>query len=417
MFLWNTAAAQQGKETIHITTSTTDITSLAKDISAQTGLKYSLNMQNTSLRKKIVLRPGNYPLSQVLEQVKKQAGLQYKILGTHILFVDYSAGSAAAKSAPAAKSASNAKPTPAVKPGLAVKPAPVTKNGQALQTPSKVVKRTVPVKVQTRIHKPTPPTSAVKVGQPAEKKSLTPVDSSVIPIAARQWAATANNNTAFLMAAWLKARDTVLPVQPAKKAVATSTLPVQPAAVNTAEQPDRKRGWWQPVLKVGVTADELLYAGAHVQAGLQWLYGIAAWGTNFKNAQFRWGAGLSLPVAGSQQIHVNFTTGAASAFYAEDSAYRAVWEKERLHRLGIAWSKDIGSRLNIQVQLHYNLLHQSFTAATDTSAATDRNPLTGNFDERYRVFVPPYTLGKTTGSNTADRSWLGMQLTLFYRFL
>lgn len=397
LLLWGTAAAQREKETIYITTAATDITSLAKNISAQTGLKYSLNMQNASLKKKITLKPGNYTLAQVLEQVKKQANLQYKILGTHILFVDYSAGNAAVKAAP----------------GTTAK--------QTLQAPPKAATRTIVKKVQTapqHLVKPHRSAAAVKV-QPPQQKRLPVINGGIIPASEKQRIITADNSSAFSIAAWLKGRDKLLPqaaIMPAKKAAVAGTAPVPPAAA-AAKQPYNKRAWWKPMLKAGVAADELLYGGAHVQAGLHWVYGIALWGTNFSNSQFRWGAGLSLPLGATQRIQLNFTTGTSAAYYAEDSAYREVWEKEKLHRLGIAWSKDIGNRLSMQVQVHYNLLHQSFTAARDTGTIDIKNPLTGDFDQRYRVFTPPYTIRKSTGANTADKSWLGIQLSLFYRFL
>jgi len=374
VLLVKVAAAQHGKEIIHITTtSATDITGLAKNIAAQPGLKYSLNMQNASLRKKITLRPGNYTLSQVLEQVKKQAALQYKILGTHILFIDYSAA------------VTRSKPLPA----------------------------TVPSKVKHTVHRQLPPkakpviVARVKQEQPEVKREAASGDSVValtplgVNVAAN---GMANFLTARLKADSLRGRPSSLP---AKNGM------VQ--AGNEAAARERKFHWLQPVTEAGFTADELFYSGVQAQAGLHWLYAIAAFGTDYRHTQFRWGGGMSLPVTENGRLHLNFTTGASAAFYPRDTSVllKDVWEKERLHRFGIAWSNRIGQRFKIQAQVHYNLLHQSFTA-TDTSSW---DAFTGNFDERYRVFRPPYTISKSVGANTATKSWLGIQVTLFFHFL
>lgn len=408
MFLVTTAVAQHGKEIIHITTATTDITGLAKNISAQTGLKYSLNMQNASLKKKITIRPGNYPLSEVLEQIKKQAALQYKILGTHILFIDYSAGGNGSKS----KSAPGTMQTPEAGPKSATAPK-FLQTAKSAFAPKKAVSAPKP----GAAHRQAKPLTPKRATRPAARQMR------VVPAAAAKIDALPAENRVVLTAA-----DTLVPVTPLMIAAQTdglaSFLRARLRTADTAKAlpgagkpatATTKNKWLQPVLKAGLTADELFYSGAHVQAGLQWLYGIAAYGTNFKNGQFRWGAGLSLPVTANGRIHVSFTTGSSSAAYERDTIYlRSVEEKERLHRLGIAWSRNLNSRLSMQVQLHYNLLHQSF-AATDTSSSA--NPFIDNFDERYRVFKPPYTIAKSLGSNTADKSWLGLQLTLFFRFL
>jgi len=379
LFLAATAVAQRGKETIHITTATTDITGLAKSISAQTGLKYSLNMQNVSLQKKITIRPGNYPLSDVLEQIKKQAALQYKILGTHILFIDYSAGHASVK------------PTPPP----------------------------VAAQVHHTVVKPTPKAVAAKAGvngkTPSVKRVvLTPADT--VEVMRPLQAAAPTDRLASLLIARLQSADSAraaAAMVPVKKAAAPDKTAA--AGGNVEAAAGIKWNWEQPVIKAGLSFDELFYGGVHVQAGMQWLYGIAAYGTDFKNGQFRWGAGFSLPVTENGRIHLNFTTGSSSSWYPQDTVYfRDVLEKERLHRIGLAWSHTISNRLSVQVQLHYNILHQSFTA-TDTSSMAI--PLIDNFDERYRVFKPPYTITKSLGSNTADKSWVGLQIGLFYRFL
>src|SRR3954470_8267178 len=84
--------AQYRHAIVKISHSPVDITSISRLISSQTGLQYSLNMQNASLKKQIILRVGAWKLIDILKQVQQQAGLNYKIIGDHILFVDYQTG-------------------------------------------------------------------------------------------------------------------------------------------------------------------------------------------------------------------------------------------------------------------------------------------------------------------------------------
>jgi hypothetical protein len=81
--------AQSAQRVITIAQSTMDIPKLAKTIATQTGLEYSLNMQNTSVKKNVQLKPGKWKLEDVMKEVQQQVGLNYKIIGDHILFTDY----------------------------------------------------------------------------------------------------------------------------------------------------------------------------------------------------------------------------------------------------------------------------------------------------------------------------------------
>lgn len=81
--------AQSVRRVITIAQSSMDIPKLAKTIATQTGLEYSLNMQNTSVKKNVQLKPGKWKLEDVMKEVQQQVGLNYKIIGDHILFTDY----------------------------------------------------------------------------------------------------------------------------------------------------------------------------------------------------------------------------------------------------------------------------------------------------------------------------------------
>lgn len=74
---------------VTISKSSMDIPTLTKTIATQTGLEYSLNMQNTSVKKHVQLKPGKWKLEDVMKEVQQQVGLNYKIIGDHILFTDY----------------------------------------------------------------------------------------------------------------------------------------------------------------------------------------------------------------------------------------------------------------------------------------------------------------------------------------
>lgn len=364
--------AQLQNKNIHITSPTTDITGIAKIIAAQTGWRYSLNMQNGSLRKKITLKPGNYKLSEILAQVKNQAKLSYKIVGNHIIFVDY-VTKAHIVSTPVKKYPEKRR---AALP--AIKKLPEVKHIDTVVT-------TLPLPIVPDTIQPAP-----------ALKDTTPI-SNTITTTAVNIPDTADKQSAFKMRS--VSRDSLY------KATEKT---VNSADANTMRR-ERK-----PILfaKAGFAVDEIFYANSVLEGGFNFLYGIASYGTTFQTGGFRWGGGISFPLNEDNRLHLTFTTGNMRKTYNFDTFPQLLTLKETLHRFGAAWSRQLNNKVSMQIQLHYNLLLKDFTR---NETVNKPNPLTGDFDKQYYIIKPPYTLSKSVGETSVTKSWIGIQCTFFYK--
>jgi hypothetical protein len=201
------------------------------------------------LKKQIKLKQGNLPLSEILKQIQQQAGLNYKIIGDHIIFMDYQ--------------------PPAVKKKKPVKTDPVAKRLFTFN----------PIKIQ--------PLRFFDVRAPLLAQ-FPPIDhfkliaDLFVPKESDLWWDTIPHN---------------------KKKI----QPKQNEPTITADR--EKEKWYRPFVKAGFSADEVLYANVSLMAGIKYLYGIISYGTGFMGGRFRWGAGIPVKLNNEQQLHVNFTTG------------------------------------------------------------------------------------------------------------
>jgi hypothetical protein len=302
---------------VKISQTPVDITTLAKTIATQTGLEYSLNMQNASLQKRISLKKGKWELADILKEVQQQAGLNYRVIGDHILFMDYIVG-------------------------VKTKPAPV--------------KKIIPVIVK--------------------KPVLQPV------VIAPLYTAKADNLIVAVPALYLKPR-----------------LKTPVKLITPVEEDKEENKWYIPFSRGGISSDEILYANISLMAGIKYVYGIASVGTGFKGNRFRWGAGIPVKINEDQQFHLTFTTGQykrTDGSGSDTTSYLITPIKETLNRYGIAWSKTYNEKWMIQAQVHYNTLKR----ATDSA-----------FQGHFEYGNVPYTLSKSYGKE----SWIGLQLSVFYK--
>ena len=294
-------AQQYNQAVVKISQTPIDITTLAKTIAKQTGLEYSLNMQNASLKKQIKLKQGNLHLSEILKQIQQQAGLNYKIIGDHIIFMDFQ---------PAGTTKS-----PEIKKKKPVRTDPVAKRLFTFN----------PIKIQAlRFFDVRAPLLAQF--PPIDHFKL--IADLFVPKEIDLW------------------RDTI--PHKKKKIQLKQNEPTTTADIE-------KGKWYRPFVKAGFSTDELLYANASLLAGIKYVYGIISYGTGFMGGRFRWGAGIPVKLNNEQQLHLNFTTGTC---YRLDTSVHIF--KERLTRYGVAWSKIYNSKWTLQVQLHYNNLTKPF---------------------------------------------------------
>jgi hypothetical protein len=472
-FTGNLYAQQYEKAIVKISQTPVDITSLAKTIAKQTGLQYALNMQNASLKKRITLKAGNWQLSDILKQVQQQAGLNYRILGDHILFMDYQP--------PVNKATTTNTTVPASFPANTVNQLSTAVNNKA----SKVVKRSTPlanplksiktvtvknIAKNTSLEKaktshalaPGKPAAGTKANQTAgnyDAGAASNTTSSAIKQDSTLLLSQGRNITDSMA---INNRERLLPLSPVYAVsgytpkmfslalfdntdnTGNKTTPVirntiQPLMKNIAiakekkgnERNGRQRNkssqaarlnpdeveWYRPFVKTGFSTDEILYLNASLMAGIKYVYGIISYGYAFPGGRFRWGAGVPVRLNETQQLHFSFTTGTLKRSTSPDSAI-IYGVKEQLTRYGAGWSKAVSPRFTFQAQFHYNILKK-------TSDSTSVYAQTAAGDYRHFGYgKAPYTLSESYGAysfgqnyNTAGdlKRWIGIQLSLFYK--
>lgn len=399
--------AQLTERVITVTHSPMDIPGLAKTIAAQTGVEYSLNMQNTSLKKYVHLKPGKWKLEDVMKEVQEQVGLNYKILGDHILFTDYKP----VKKTDSVKVVTSVKKAELVKPAKRAEPVKHVKKGEPVK-PAKRSELATPVKKA----EPVKPAKKAEQEKPAKKTAqVTPVKNTALvkPVAKQP------DN--LLIAPAAIESYTLTPLR-ADYAITPPAVKVKPGHVTTRELKDKGTSsttaiasrerrhidlpeWLSPLAEAGVTANDIVYISASVKAGIQYLYGIGTLGVTSRGMRFRYGAGIRVPLNEYTALHAEFTTGALSrrgidSFPQKGKIY------ERLNSFGLSWSKTIRPRLNLQLEVNYSTLKKS------NDSTVNKVNVGTNY---YGYGTPLYKImSSTNGKDAAQNTWIGARISLFY---
>jgi hypothetical protein len=366
-------------------------------------------MQNASLKKLITLKSGTWQLSDILKEVQQQAGLNYKIIGDHILFMDYQA---------AGTNKSDAK--------TVVRDAPVSflaKNTEA----KKKTKISLPVIKKKGYSQITSKASPAGKGLIPNISGTTNSIGNHAEQKKEQEIISATENNAGPMFAlpehsiWTNAtrrKDTSLLLLPRKDLFISfkrDTLRKKGSLLqqkdNDRSLVDKEKGEWRKVfVKAGLSADEILYMNASFMGGIKYVYGIVSYGTNFTVGRLRFGVGVPIKLNDEQQLHFNATLGILTKSRLADSLPVSAAIKEKLYRYGTAWSKTYNQRWTLQVQLHYNVLKRTFDNA-HSPADDARSPT--DYDHFY-YGNRPYTLFRGTNSHSNTRSWIGAQVAVYY---
>jgi hypothetical protein len=449
-------AQQYDKAIVKISQNPIDITTLAKTIAKQTGLEYSLNMQNASLKKRIALRAGNWKLSDILKQVQQQAGLNYRIIGDHILFMDYQPPviktaaprvNTPVKATPSVKAVSNLKINRSNAP-LAVKPPipAVSQDTAAAITQNK----------DTATNKDAKPDTARTAGTMAKPTLISSGNKpDTVSVLAkrniRRSSAREKTRTGSLIADYKDRFTLLLPIYnattnyiipkipppalfegtdsagnkklPPKVSVPSLMKDIAAAKAKQKENNNRQRrdrsllsfvgtgddvNWYKPFVNAGISADEVLYLNASLMAGIKFIYGIISYGSAFPGSRLRWGAGIPFNLNDKQKLHLTFTTGSLKRRTDPDTLI-SYGVKESLTRYGAGWSKTVSPHITFQAQLQYNILKKT----SDSTRAMVQN-LTGDYGH-FEYGSPSYILRGSYGEKGDFRRWLGLQISLFYK--
>lgn len=450
-------AQQYDKAIVKISQNPIDITTLAKTIAKQTGLQYSLNMQNALLKKRIALKTGNWQLSDILKQVQQQAGLNHRIIGDHILFMDYqppvnksvATNTAGQSSLPANVAARSSKVNNNIAPVIKAKSSPVSQQKRTTVPPAAIAKNKVGTTTSGKVIKSsqttgtkTMPTAgssiSVSAGRKPNRYTARPssqgrdttdiiatdnkgVSSLLSPI----YAVTSNYATpkALSLAAFGSMDSTGNKTTPGLRIpvpalIKTIAIAKEKPKEDRNRQKDEQSGanktstdavtWYRPFVKAGFSADEILYLNASLTAGIKYIYGIISYGTTFTGGRLRYGAGIPVKLNDEQQLHFTFTTGTLNRRTSPDSVI-VYGVKEQLTRYGAGWSKTVNSHITFQAQLHYNILKKT----SDSTSMFIQNQA-GDY-RRFEYGKVPYVLSQSYGNAGDFKRWIGIQISIFYK--
>ncbi len=357
--------AQLTQRVITVTRSSMDIPGLAKTIAAQTGVAYSLNMQNTSLKKYVHLKPGKWKLEDVMKEVQAQVGLNYKILGDHILFTDY-------------KPVKKIDSVPVNKPENIQVAKPANKAGHTSAKPF---------------------TKVVKPSSPKERPATAVNISESLPIA----------SSPVLILTSLHTDYKVTPPAMHVKPVQVASREQNPLNANRISKKESRHfelpGWTSPLAAIGVTANDIVYLSATAKAGIQYVYGIGSLGFSSRGMRIRYGAGIRVPLDEENALHAEFTTGTFSRNYS-DTIKPATKILERLNSYGVSWSTTMSGRLQLQLELNYSTLKKS--GDSSLSSVPAESNYFGYGKALYRTKISAVT------NNGQQTSWIGARISLFY---
>jgi hypothetical protein len=366
--------------------------SLLHLISKQSGAKFSINTRKFPAGKFIRVKDHNQTVGGILQEIKRNTGVHYTVLGDHIILLD---------NPPPAKR----KTSPAVN---------TTHTVQAPRLPVKsslLQKRTVTQNKNTTVQRKPPlanrqPDADKKVPYKSDTSAL--LHTEPIPSGDPVSYKSPVNDTGKTTSAIQVKPDSVKAPPPVRK---------QPKLVNdrstsSATRQTEKRSIASNLLiKSGLLADDIFYGNPTIQVGIPYVYGIAAWSTNFRISGFRYGVGAAVPLSDEWKLHLQVTTGNLSSKF--DTANQR-WEfKTRLHRAGCIAEANLTRRLGVQFGPVFNLMKLTFYRAGKEVAP---GLPTAHIDQKFDLIKPVYTLSDNFSINRAQstKTWIGFQVGIFY---
>jgi hypothetical protein len=350
--------------------------SLISLICKQTGAKFSLNTRKFPPSKVIHVKKGVQPAGQLLEYIREHTGIYYRVLGSHIIFVD----------------------DPPVKP-IATGKSPVT--------PVSVVTVKKPV-VTAVIKKP------VAYQREDVDAASVPVANVIVPDTAVAWGAVPDMNVVAI-----PQMDVVLRPMPSldaaivkKKNIALMVKPILPVESLKRVQRETPVDGLHPFVKAGITGDESFYVNPAIHAGLPFVYLMASWSTNFTFSSWRYGIGSSIKIADDWRLHLQVSTGQLVVDY-DSIGYLSKSVKAHLHKVAFVTEKRLSDHFRLQLGVAVNSLQTKyFSNGVLTPLRKDENTAL----QGIQYFKPVYTIRNnfSPSSTQSNKLWIGMHVGILY---
>lgn len=184
---------------------------------------------------------------------------------------------------------------------------------------------------------------------------------------------------------------------------------------NTPEAYNDDSRW---LLQTGVQADDAVYFQPTVMAGLQYVYLVAGWGTNFHSSGFRYGLGGMLPLRSGWRINAQATTGKLTSPGVAIDSIRTFEARSSLHRLSLQLEQRLGRRWKVSAGPVFNYLATTYYVNGKAASFSEHGTAAQGLNDKTLYTVKPlYTISnsyeRTTASNV--KTWVGLQVSIFYR--
>lgn len=462
------------RKNITISTAEMPLDKLLKAVGQQTGARFSLNTRKFPPSRLIHIHKKTQPLSELLEDIREQTGISYRLLGGHVIFVD----------APPVKQT-----MPITTPTLVKRH---TVSGKTITTTRKnapvanLTKHTVKsastagpshgVVVFTidsvdLYHQPSPDSVVVqsdslKAATTAKKKDSLPQrqDSGFLHLSLKKSPEGQKEKNGWGMGniglsggggkgyTGIRLSPDTSTKKEAAPPLTAAAIRKQPAATNPQQKttastteksiPSKDKrehsfflsNWFHrtgrsftgihssndgprpgliPFVSAGMTLEESFMVNGHLQAGMPFLYGMASWGTGRGASGLRYGAGTSVWLSEDWRMHFQATTG-KMLFDYDSSSFVQKQIRMQWHKLALIGERRLNDHFGVQAGISLNILNSEYYTFKDPS------PL-GRPEEQalkdVRYFKPLYTISDNFNTNEprSRKMWIGLQLGVFYR--
>lgn len=361
-------------------------------VSKQAGIRFSVNTRKFPTSRTVHVKKGTQSLLKLLTGLREHTGIDYRVLGGHIIFVD---------------------------------------------APALIIKRSVPAVVkQERVIPPARfviiPVSAVATKQAGTISDTVKKDTSYLtlqaiassPVLQRYDSSGVRSGFGLPVVTDTPAAKQLIIVtpvkQPRKPFSATVSSLLQNLKTGNGSTPvagGAKRNGpvfaLKPYAAAGMVADESFYVNPTIQAGLPFLYLVGSWSTNFSFSMLRYGAGTSVRLSDNWRLHLQGTTGVMEANY-DSLEFIPKTVKAQLHKLALVGEKQIGNHWRLQFGAALNSLQTTYyTDGKPTALGKQESEALANV----KYFKPPYTINNnfSPDASRSNKLWIGFQIGIFYR--
>lgn len=446
---------------------------LLKAVGQQTGARFSLNTRKFPPSRLIQIHKKTQPLGALLEDIREQTGISYRLLGGHVIFVDAPpVKQAAATSKPTAstirrqavsgkttRTARNNAQAPnqmkqvAVAPATALQTVPAPSPDSAKHAPDSLTitpdtlkavislqqKRdtgllNLSLKKSPEGQKEKKGWGIVNIGFPrGNEKGITLSDTSVKKEAApplteeaiRKQPAANNPQQKITNYAETAARGKSDVTEKGVRNKRNSHSREHSFFLSNwfrrsdrsftgiRNSSDGSRPGLTPFVAAGVMLEESFIVNGHLQTGMPFLYAMASWGTGRGASGLRYGAGTSVRLGEDWRLHFQATTGKMQFDY-DSSGFVFKHIRMQWHKLALLGERRLNDHFGVQAGISLNILRLEYYTF-DTPTPLGRPEETALKDVRY--FKPLYTISNNFNPDGPEsrKMWVGLQLGVFYR--